>query len=90
MHVGIISKIFHDKEYGKIKTGAGEDLHFHKGCLWDTPFIELMEGQEVEFEIQPSYKGGLAFHVRPYIKKDHQNDIEEIEDDPNSLYCSND
>ncbi len=90
MQVGTISKLFHDKEYGKINADIGEELHFHKDCLWEIPFAELMEGQEVEFEIQSSYKGRLAFHIRPYIKKDHQNDIEEIEYDLNSLYCSYD
>ncbi len=67
MQVGTISKLFREKEYGKIKTNNGEDAHFHKGCLWGITFIELTEGQEVEFEIQLSYKGFLAFHIRPYI-----------------------
>ena len=68
MQVGTISKLIHDREYGKIKTNSGEDAHFHKGCLWDTPFIELTEGQEVDFEIQDAHKGCLAFHVRPHMK----------------------
>ena len=54
MRVGTILKLVHDKEYGKIRTNNGEDAHFHKNCLWDTPFIELTEGQDVEFEIQQS------------------------------------
>ena len=90
MQIGIISKLFHDKKYGNINTDNGEEFQFHKGCLWEIPFAELMEGQEVEFEIQSSYKGRLAFHIRQY-KKDHQNNIiDETEDDPKSLYCSND
>lgn len=68
MQVGTISKLVHDKEYGKIRTNSGENAHFHDGCLWDTQFIDLAEGQEVEFEIQPSHKGFLAFHIRPYVK----------------------
>ncbi len=69
MQVGTILKLVHDKEYGKIRTNNGEDAHFHKNCFWDTSFIELTEGQDVKFEIQQSYKGYLAFHIRPYFKK---------------------
>ena len=65
MNVGNISKLFHDREYGKIRTTNGEEVHFHRGCLWDIKFADLTEGLEVEFEIQPSYKGNLAFHIRP-------------------------
>ena len=68
MERGIISKLVPDKEFGKIKTPNGEEAHFHKACLWDVQFKELTEGQEVECEIQPSYNGHLAFHIRPYIK----------------------
>ena len=68
MQVGTISKLVPNGEYGNIRTDGGSNAHFHKACLWDTPFIELKEGQEVEFEIQPSYKGFLAFHIRPYIR----------------------
>ena len=65
MHLGNIAKLFHEKEYGSIRTKSGEDIHFHKLCLWDTQFKELIEGQEVEFEMQPFSKGFLAFHIRP-------------------------
>ena len=66
MHVGNVIKLFHDGQYGKVKSRSGEEAHFHKGCLWDIQFAELTEGQGVEFEIQSSYKGNLAFHIRPY------------------------
>jgi len=68
MQAGTISKLVRDKEYGTIKTKSGEDIHFHKHCLWDMQFADLMENQEVEFEIQSSHKGFLAFHIRPYIE----------------------
>lgn len=64
MQTGTIFKLFHDGEYGKIRTNSGEEAHFHKECLWDTRFLDLAEGQKVEFEIQPSHKGRLAFHIR--------------------------
>ena len=65
MYLGNIAKLFREKEYGSIRTKNGEDIHFHKLCLWNTPFTELIEGQEVEFEMQPFSKGFLAFHIRP-------------------------
>ncbi|MEI7998493.1 MAG: cold shock domain-containing protein [Candidatus Omnitrophota bacterium] len=69
MQIGNVAKLVHDKEYGSIRTQSGEDIHFHKHCLWDIQFTDLTEGQAVEFEIQPSYKGYLAFHIRPYTKE---------------------
>ena len=73
MHTGSITSIFHDKEYGSIRTKSGQDAHFHKQCLWDIQFADLSEGQEVEFEIQPSYKGFLAFQIRPCTRKDFRS-----------------
>ncbi len=67
METGTISKLFPDQEYGKIRTKNGGEAHFHKGCLWNTPFAELTEGQGVEFEIQPSRQGHLAFQIRPRV-----------------------
>ena len=66
MQLGTITKLFHDKEYGRIRMPDGEDAHFHKLCLWDIQFADLTEGLKVEFEIQSSYQGFLAFHIRPY------------------------
>ncbi|MCD4779500.1 MAG: cold shock domain-containing protein [Candidatus Omnitrophica bacterium] len=68
MYIGTITKLFFDKEYGSIETPKGDTAHFHKHCLWDISFQDLTEGQEVEFEMQPSYKGFLAFHIRPKIQ----------------------
>ena len=64
MQIGTISKLFPEREYGKSRTKSGEEAHFHKGCLWDIQFAELMEGQGVEFEMQPSHNGNLAFEIR--------------------------
>ena len=77
MHVGNVTKLFPDKEYGAIRTKNGKDVHFHKHCLWDVQFAELTEGQEVELEIQASYKGFLGFHIRPRIEnKEHSCKLE--------------
>ncbi len=66
MHTGNVTRLFHDKQYGLIKTAEGGDVHFHKYCLWNIQFADLTEGQEVEFELQATNKGSLAFHIRPY------------------------
>lgn len=68
MKLGNIKKLFRENQYGSIETSSGEELHFHKHCLWDIQFNQLFEGQEVEFEVQPSYKGFLAFDIRPYVQ----------------------
>jgi cold shock CspA family protein len=68
MKIGKILKLVRDKECGEIRINNGDDAHFHKNCLWDVPFGELSEGQEVEFEIEQSHKGYRAFHIR-YCKE---------------------
>ena len=66
MHLGNIIKLFRDKEYGFIRTKGGEDVHFHKYCLWNCRFYELYENQEVEFEMQPTHNGYLGFEIHPF------------------------
>ena len=68
MRVGNVTKLFHDKEYGLITTKGGDEVHFHKHCLWSCRFDELYEGQEVEFQMQPTYNGYLGFEIRPCVK----------------------
>lgn len=74
MRVGTITKLYRDQEYGMIRSQNGEEAHFHKLCLWDIEFKDLAEGQRVEFEVQGSYKGSLAFHIRPYVPSDFSED----------------
>lgn len=64
MHIGTISKLFQEGEYGKILTSSGQEVHFHKACLWNTRFRDLSEGDHVEFEMEPAHKGYRAFHIR--------------------------
>ncbi len=64
MHLGTISKLYHENEYGKIMTSGGQEVHFHKACLWNTLFEDLSEGDHVEFEMEPAHKGFRAFHIR--------------------------
>jgi cold shock CspA family protein len=68
MYRGNITRLFHDKEYGSIKAKSGEDVHFHKYCLWNVQFDELFDGQEVEFEMQATHKGFIGFQIRPCVR----------------------
>ena len=68
MRRGNITKLFPDKQYGKIKIKNGKEAHFNKNCLWDVRFDELDVGQEMEFEVQPTHNGLLAFEIRPRVK----------------------
>ena len=69
MHLGNVSKLFYDKGYGSIRTKDGEDVHFHKQCLWDCRFEELYESQEVELQMQMTGHGYLGFEIRPYTRQ---------------------
>lgn len=68
MHLGKVTKLFCDKGYGSIRTRTGQEVHFHKFCLWDCRFDELYENQEVTFEMQLTYNGYLGFEIRPLGK----------------------
>ncbi|OGX34471.1 MAG: hypothetical protein A2787_01875 [Omnitrophica WOR_2 bacterium RIFCSPHIGHO2_01_FULL_48_9] len=67
MYRGNIAQLFPEEEYGSIRTKSGENVRFNNQCLWNIRFDELIAGQEVEFETQPTRTGPLAFHIRPYI-----------------------
>ena len=67
MQTGVILELFPLGEYGKIGIGK-EEAHFHGQCLWGVRFSELFKGQDVEFEIQPTHNGYLAFHIRPCLQ----------------------
>ncbi len=69
MQTGVILELSPSGEYGKIGIGKGEAAHFHGQCLWGVKFSDLVKGQDVEFEIQPTYNGYLAFHIRPCLNK---------------------
>ena len=65
MQTSVILELSTLGEYGKIEIGQGEEAHFHGQCRWGVKFSELVKGQDVEFEVQPTYNGYLAFHIRP-------------------------
>ena len=57
-------KWFNDaKGYGFIEQDGGEDVFVHFSAIMMDGFKTLVEGQEVEFEIQTGAKGLHAMNV---------------------------
>ena len=59
---GTIKKLT-DRGFGLIDTGHG-NLFFHSSALQNTTYVELHEGQTVEYEEGESPKGPCAETVR--------------------------
>ena len=64
MHTGKIKKVIHERGFGFISARDGREIFFHKNSLLDINFEELRSEQEVEFEVEKSFKGPRAFNVR--------------------------
>ena len=63
MEKGTIARIM-DKGYGFIKIeGAEKDLFFHSNEVKNVEFNSLVEGDEVEFEMNEGEKGPQAINV---------------------------
>ncbi len=69
MAVGTIKKLVHDKGFGFIQTGDGNDVFFHHSAVADHQFDSLTEGQRVEYTVDqgggPKGKGPRAASVTP-------------------------
>ncbi len=65
MHNGKIKKVIQERGFGFISDSDGRELFFHQSGLVDAKFMDLKEGQEVEFEVEKSEKGPRAISVRP-------------------------
>jgi CspA family cold shock protein len=63
MAKGTIKKVT-ERGFGFINTGEEKDLFFHSNDLQGVVYESLMEGQEVEFEVESTDKGLKAKNVR--------------------------
>lgn len=72
MNTGVIKRIkpftkVDDKPtggYGFISVEGGGDLFFHASAVADRGFANLMEGDNVEFEMGESQRGPVAVNVK--------------------------
>jgi len=63
---GRIKRLMRDKGFGFIAPDDGsEDVFFHRSkVVGRTPFEDLREGDELEFQTRPGEKGPQAFNVK--------------------------
>lgn len=64
LQTGTIKKIKYEGGFGFIKTDEqGPDIFFHAKRLRKVNFDDLKEGQRVEFSVEESEKGLIAFNL---------------------------
>ena len=61
---GEIKTLKHDRGFGFIRSGRGEEIFFHRSAVIDGNFDLLREGQEVSFELENSPRGPRAKDVK--------------------------
>jgi CspA family cold shock protein len=67
MPLGVIKKVVADKGFGFIRTDSG-DVFFHHSTVADRQFDRLVEGQQVEYQVEAGGdrgKGPRASSVKP-------------------------
>lgn len=52
------------KGYGFIEDKQGQDVFVHYSSIEEDGYRSLLEGQDVEFELEKGSKGPLALHVK--------------------------
>ncbi|MDG4476698.1 HPF/RaiA family ribosome-associated protein [Thiovibrio frasassiensis] len=64
MPQGTISELYPYEDYGRILTGAGDDIYFHRNSLINADFGDLVLGAEVRFVEEQGNDGPQASSVR--------------------------
>ncbi len=64
MATGTVKKLVRERGFGFIEGSDGADLFFHRSALPQGGFDTLMEGQAVEFDVEPGEKGPRAAHLK--------------------------
>lgn len=63
-HMGVVDRIFRDKDYGFILTDAGEQVYFHRNAVKEgLEFDRLEEADRVALNVEPGQKGPQATTV---------------------------
>jgi len=66
MKIGKVKFYNTTKGFGFIEAEDGENVFFHRSGLSDA-YLELEQGQAVEFQIKSGDRGPVAFAVKPAI-----------------------
>lgn len=61
---GKIKKLIRDRGFGFIAAEDGKDVFFHRSALVGGDFDSLVEGTDVEFDLEMGPKGPGAVNVR--------------------------
>lgn len=64
MAQGKISELYPYEDYGRIVTGSGDDIYFHRNSLINAEFADLVLGDEVRFVEEQGNEGPQATSVR--------------------------
>jgi CspA family cold shock protein len=64
MYKGKIKRIVRNRGFGFISAVDGREIFFHRSTIIGSDFDTLKEEQEVEFDVEKSYKGPRAFNLR--------------------------
>lgn len=63
---GVIKKLTRDRFFGFIRAEDGVEYFFHQSELRDgMAFVDIEEGQAVQFDAQQGPKGPRAVNIRP-------------------------
>ena len=63
MHKGKIDKVIRDRGFGFIDDTEGRKVFFHQSSLVGIAFDALKGDEEVEFEVENSFKGPRAVNL---------------------------
>jgi len=61
---GSIKKIVRDRGFGFIAAEDGRDVFFHRSELLEVDFMDLREGDQVEFDVKQTDRGPNATQVQ--------------------------
>jgi cold shock protein len=61
---GMIRRLLEHRGFGFIQSEDGRKVFFHRSEVLHVPFVELQEGQVVEFAVEETPQGPKARRVR--------------------------
>ena len=71
---GKFRRLIRDRGFGFITTEDGKDVFFHRSALAGGDFDSLVEGTDVEFDLESGPKGHRAVNVRVEVPPESKNE----------------